>query len=402
MPSYLADLDQLRNNSADPEEDDQDYLNPPPPPPSINSSDPEEDDSAPASKLFGTPIKSAAAQPRVKAAYDAVQSVNAERPTRTKPGFWRTLASLGVGLGAGYSNAGGKFKQQDVGQIVENGINGPYNRKMSDWQQKQKDAQETLKAAQETDKGEQEYLDAPGKRAQTDANTDYLHAETDWRKAEADKSRHQKPDGPKAIHTETKVNGATGKMVQIVTYDDGTVQTTPLDIADEKKPKKVQSSRDIVDAKGKVTQLITYEDGSSEEKPVNATSAPKTDPLADDRLRIQAQEDSQRRTFDHQNTVNDQHEIDRLQTDEQKLHKLRGAIGREMRKGDNDMVNDPVTGKPMKDAAGKPVRKKQAWQSLQDQYDQATTQAQELQEQQKRLMRRNGGGASSDPLGVRQ
>lgn len=418
MPSYLADLDQLRNNSADPEEDDQDYLNPPPPSPSINSSDPEEDDSAPASKLFGTPIKSAAAQPRVKAAYDAVQSVNAERPTRTKPGFWRTLASLGVGLGAGYSNAGGKFKQQDVGQIVENGINGPYNRKMSDWQQKQKDAQETLKAAQEADKGEQEYLDAPVKREEIQANTDYLHSHTDLNRHQIDSEKARDryltlKDGSvydtKNQSTIWKPQTPPDERIAFAKQQGWDPNDPAIQgwIMDGKSPGDTRPDR-VQMVQGGDGFFHAYDTVTKQDTKLGIPTVPKTDPMAMELQREDARANAQQNQFDQNNRRTDQLEIDKLQAQEQKLHHLRGAIGREMRKTDNEVLSDPETGKALFGKDKKPMRRKDAppeyWDAMRERLDQATAQATDLNEQQQRLARRNGGGgtASSDPLNLRK
>ncbi len=419
MPAYLADLDQIRRWSADANEDDpEEYLpstpTPTPPPTVSSASDPEEDSPSDAgSPLFGSPAKPTvgARSARVNSAYDAVQSVNAERPVRTKPGLWRTLATLGVGLGAGYSNATGKFKHQDVGGIVENGINGPYNRKMSDWQQKQKDSLETLKAAQEADKEEQDYLDAPVKRDEMSANAEYLRSHTDLNKhqIQGDKARDRYLTLKDGSVYDTRNQSTIWKPQTPPEERIAFAKQQGWDPSDPAIQGWIMDGKSPGDTRPDRVQMITGDDGiyaydtvTKQKTPTGIKPPAKTDPIVLENMRENARDDADNRRFDQQNRRNDQTEIDRLQNEEQKLHKLRGALGREMLKGDNDFVNDPVTGKPMLDGNKKPLRKKQVWQQLQDQYDQATAQAQDLNAQQKRLAQRNGGGASSDPLNLRK
>ncbi len=57
------------------------------------------------------------------------------------PGFWRNLASIGVGLAGGYTNsANPRGPQVDVGQAMDNIKFGGYNRKVDDWAKREKDA----------------------------------------------------------------------------------------------------------------------------------------------------------------------------------------------------------------------------------------------------------------------
>lgn len=57
------------------------------------------------------------------------------------PGFWRNLAAIGAGLGAGYMNSQyPRGAQSNVAGIVDNIKFGGYNRKVEDWAEKENDA----------------------------------------------------------------------------------------------------------------------------------------------------------------------------------------------------------------------------------------------------------------------
>lgn len=415
--AYLAELDQLPKQGVSfpfYRDEEEDYLTPP----DLRSAGPPSDAflSAPSTPdLFGTVVKDAnpTNPPRVKAAYEGVQAVNAQRPERKPAGFWRTLAGIGAGLGAGYANANSAAKGlphgNGVAGIMDAVTHPGYAGKMADWQQKQQDALQTLKAAEAADKGEQDYLSEPVKR-------DYLTAETAHMGANTDKIHHDIAEEKAHDRYLTLKDGSVyDTKNQSTIWKPQTPPDERLAFAtqhgwDPKDPAIqgwIMDGKSPTDQKPDRIQLIqgdngwfSYDTVTHKADPIKGpTKNSKPDPLADDRLRIQAQEDSQKRLFTHQDVKADQNEIDRLQGQEQKLHKLRGALGRELRKKDDEYVNDPVTGRPMLDGNKKPMRKKQVWSQLQDQYDQATTQVQDLQEQQKRLHRRNLPGGAPAPAG---
>ncbi len=370
----------------------------------------------PEARVFGTPVSASPAglapPTPAETARTKAADIAGQRPQRPKPGFWRNLAAIGAGFGAGYSNATGKpnMPQVDVGAVMDNVKYGDYNRKVHNWAEQENDA---ALQAEQLGKAEAEQK-ANAAQAST---ANYQNAGARHLDALSEALQYEKADKPYvSIGPRGTLNTSTGQIIgapgpaapkEPTNAFEAGLRTerarlgrdlTLPEIAEVHKQTggtgtvpNVPPAQLAMRAAGKTTGVAEIDALTAKEagSVLDRNNPEKPDPFA----LIGAREDAidartQQRATDLDRHT-DQRQITDLQNKEQQLHTLRGALGRELSKADTAPANDPQTGRPVIDAKKKAVLVRTVRESLQNQYDQATKNAAELHQQQVALAERN-------------
>lgn len=191
-----------------------------------------EEEEQPATKPAQKEATNPFGTPRSGKAFEDLQKVQAERPTKPKPSLWRTLAAIGTGFGTGYANAGGRIKPTAEPDKVMRAIGlGDYDERVANWEDRVKQAQGNFNAASDLDKTQLEYLTEPVKqenlRAQTATMNANLAAKTQPIRDEVDKS---------------EIKEGSDGFYQVMTYKDGRTVTSKLNIPFAEKEKAATGS----------------------------------------------------------------------------------------------------------------------------------------------------------------
>lgn len=197
----------------------------------------------PEASVFGTPVAGSAKTPtqtpgQIAAARAA--ELAGQRPERPKPGFWRTLGSIGAGLGAGYANATGKnMPQVDVGAVMDNIKYGGYNRKVGDWANTTADAERKAKDLMLAEKEAKDNATQVSTANLQDSQATYYKAHA-LQLAKEKNVRYIKLPGSAGIYdtqTETIINGPGKTLVPVGAGGLYDIETKEVIGAPDKPPK---------------------------------------------------------------------------------------------------------------------------------------------------------------------
>ena len=205
------------------------------------------------------------ASQRTSKAYDDMRKLDTERPTKPKPGLWRTLASIGTGFGIGYANAGGRIRPVDPIPAMRAIGLGDYDSRVSDWQDRVKQAQDTFNSARLADSSDLSAREAQLAERDAPVRNRYMNAQAALMEKQV--AAKDSPEQDQLIGQPHYVERSDG-LYQISTYKSGKTVRTKLDVPPEEAKKAIQGSPfTAVRADGKKILMVTLIDGTFKEIP---------------------------------------------------------------------------------------------------------------------------------------